>query len=175
MTCSTWAGAKSVVLESDDAAKPAWFYMKSVPAGADIPHRLVTKAQLKPLDLGEERRANRRTLRMYIHPEAAPSSACSWASPISRPAALYMPPPHLHERRMEAYLYFDLAPEDRVVHLMGRPDNGNLMVANGDWASPGSGRSTWARAPCYTPSVPGMTVKTRRHNDVSPVKVAELR
>ena len=54
---------EKITLESDDPGNPAWFYMNSVPAGADIPHRLITKAQAKPLDLGDERRANRRTLR----------------------------------------------------------------------------------------------------------------
>src|SRR5690606_16010198 len=38
-------GAKKVSLESDDAQKPARFYMNSVPAGADIAHRLITRAE----------------------------------------------------------------------------------------------------------------------------------
>ena len=46
-------GARSVTLERDDAARPARFYMNSVPAGADIPHRLITRAEGKPLDLGD--------------------------------------------------------------------------------------------------------------------------
>ena len=102
-------GAKSVTLESDDPAKPAWFYMNSVPAGADIPHRLVTKAEAKPLDLGEERRANMRTLRMYIHPEVTPSCLLLMGITDLAPGSVWNTmPPHLHERRMEAYLYFDL-------------------------------------------------------------------
>ena len=32
-------------------------------------------------------------------------------------------PCHTHERRMEAYVYFDYANEDtRVFHMMGKPD-----------------------------------------------------
>lgn len=40
-------------------------------------------------------------------------------------------PPHTHMRRMEVYLYFDMNPDDIVVHLMGAPDETrNLIVKN---------------------------------------------
>ena len=84
-------------------------------------------------------------------------------------------PPHLHERRMEAYLYFDLAPEDRVIHLMGRPDETrHLIVADGDavlspaWSiHMGAGTGPYA-------FVWGMTGENQEYNDVAPVPVAEL-
>ncbi|CAH2400695.1 5-dehydro-4-deoxy-D-glucuronate isomerase [Mesorhizobium ventifaucium] len=170
-------GAKQVTLESDSAAHPAWFYMNSVPAGADIKHRLITKSEAKPLELGEERRANKRTLRMYIHPEVAPSCLLLMGiTDLAAGSVWNTMPPHLHERRMEAYLYFDLAAEDRVVHLMGRPDNTrHLIVANGDCViSPawsihmGSGTGPYA-------FVWGMTGENQAYNDVSPVPVEMLR
>jgi 4-deoxy-L-threo-5-hexosulose-uronate ketol-isomerase len=170
-------GAKQVTLESDSAARPAWFYMNSVPAGADIKHRLITKSEAKPLELGEERRANKRTLRMYIHPEVAPSCLLLMGiTDLAAGSVWNTMPPHLHERRMEAYLYFDLAAEDRVVHLMGRPDNTrHLIVANGDCViSPawsihmGSGTGPYA-------FVWGMTGENQAYNDVAPVRVESLR
>ena len=40
-------------------------------------------------------------------------------------------PAHVHDRRMEAYLYFELDPDAVVVHLMGEPDETrHLMVRN---------------------------------------------
>ena len=40
-------------------------------------------------------------------------------------------PAHTHDRRMEAYLYFDLPEAARVVHLMGEPtETRHLIVAN---------------------------------------------
>ncbi|NRC53420.1 5-dehydro-4-deoxy-D-glucuronate isomerase [Neoaquamicrobium sediminum] len=170
-------GAQEVVLESADSAQPAWFYMNSVPAGADIEHRLIRKEEAKPLELGDEKRANKRCLAMYIHPEVAPSCLLLMGITDLAPGSVWNTmPPHLHERRMEAYLYFDMASEDRVIHLMGRPDNTrHLIVANGDCViSPawsihmGSGTGPYA-------FVWGMTGENQAYNDVNPVPVETLR
>ncbi|WP_442582440.1 5-dehydro-4-deoxy-D-glucuronate isomerase [Mesorhizobium sp. ASY16-5R] len=170
-------GGREIALASDDPKIPARFYMNSVPAGADIPHRLVTKTEAKPLELGEERRANKRTLRMYIHPQVAPSCLLLMGITDLAPGSIWNTmPPHLHERRMEAYLYFDLAAEDRVVHLMGRPgQTRHLMVANGDavllpaWSiHMGAGTGPYA-------FVWGMTGENQAYGDVDPVSVASLR
>ncbi len=170
-------GAKQISLESSDAAKPARFYMNSVPAGADIPHRLIKRAEGKPLDLGEDRRANKRRLVMYIHPEVAPSCLLLMGITDLAPGSIWNTmPPHLHERRMEAYLYFDLDPADRVIHLMGRPDETrHLIVGNGEavlspaWSiHMGSGTGPYA-------FVWGMTGENQEYNDVQPVAVADLK
>lgn len=170
-------GAKEISLESSDAAKPARFYMNSVPAGADIPHRLIKRAEGKPLDLGEVRRANKRRLVMYIHPEVAPSCLLLMGITDLAPGSIWNTmPPHLHERRMEAYLYFDLDPADRVIHLMGRPDETrHLVVGNGEavlspaWSiHMGSGTGPYA-------FVWGMTGENQEYNDVQPVAIADLK
>ena len=170
-------GTRQVVLESVDPARPAHFYMNSVPAGADIPTRLITKAQSKPLDLGEERRANKRRLAMYIHPEVAPSCLLLMGITDLAPGSVWNTmPPHLHERRMEAYCYFDMADEDRVIHLMGRPDaTRHLIVADGDvvlspaWSiHMGSGTGPYA-------FVWGMTGENQAYTDVDPVALKDLK
>lgn len=170
-------GTRQVVLESADPAKPAHFYMNSVPAGADIPTRLITRAQSKPLDLGEERRANKRRLAMYIHPEVAQSCLLLMGITDLAPGSVWNTmPPHLHERRMEAYCYFDMADEDRVIHLMGRPDaTRHLIVADGDvvlspaWSiHMGSGTGPYA-------FVWGMTGENQAYTDVDPVALKDLK
>ena len=127
-------GAQEISASSASSDTPARFYMNSVPAGADIPHRLITQAESKPLDLGEARRSNKRRLRMYIHPQVAPSCLLLMGiTDLAEGSIWNTMPPHLHERRMEAYCYFDLSPEDRVIHLMGRPEETrHLVVADGD-------------------------------------------
>lgn len=170
-------GVEKVTFTSDDSTHPARFYMNSVPAGAGIPSRLITRAQSKPLTLGDDARANKRTLRMYIHPEVTPS--CLLLMGITDPAPNNIwntMPPHLHERRMEAYCYFDLGEEDRVVHLMGRPDQTrHLMVADGNavlspaWSiHMGAGTGPYA-------FVWGMTGENQAYTDVDPVAVKDLK
>lgn len=170
-------GAAVVILESDDPANPAWFYMNSVPAGADHPHRLISKSQAKVLTMGDPAKANVRSLAMYIHPEVAPSSLLLMGITDPAPGSIWNTmPPHLHERRMEAYCYFDMGAQDRVMHFMGRPDQTrHLVVANGDivlspaWSiHMGAGTGPYA-------FVWGMTGENQAYTDFTPVPVADLK
>ncbi|OCX66901.1 5-dehydro-4-deoxy-D-glucuronate isomerase [Thioclava sp. SK-1] len=169
-------GTQSVVMGSDDPQAPAWFYMNSVPAGADIATRVITRAQSKLLQLGDAQRSNKRSLAMYIHPEVSPSCLLLMGITDPAPGSVWNTmPPHLHERRMEAYCYFDMSHEDRVMHLMGRPDNTrHLIVADGDivlspaWSiHMGAGTGPYA-------FVWGMTGENQAYTDVSPVAISEL-
>lgn len=170
-------GTRAVTLGSDDPSAPAWFYMNSVPAGADIPSRLIRRAEAKRVDLGAAEKSNLRSLAMYIHPEVAPSCLLLMGITDPAPGSIWNTmPPHLHERRMEAYCYFDMGEEDRVMHFMGRPENTrHLVVANGDvvlspaWSiHMGAGTGPYA-------FVWGMTGENQAYTDFTPVPVKELR
>lgn len=170
-------GAQEISVASHSADRPARFYMNSVPAGADIPHRLIKRAESKPLDLGEARRSNKRNLRMYIHPQVAPSCLLLMGiTDLAEGSVWNTMPPHLHERRMEAYCYFDLAPEERVIHLMGRPEETrHLLVKNLDAVlSPAWSIHMGAGTDAYA-FVWGMTGENQEYNDVAPVALSELR
>jgi len=170
-------GAREITMASLSGKTPARFYMNSVPAGADISHRLIKKAESKAIDLGDRRRSNKRRLAMYIHPEVTPSCLLLMGiTDLAEGSVWNTMPPHLHERRMEAYCYFDMAAEDRIVHLMGRPEETrHLIVADGDavlspaWSiHMGAGTGPYA-------FVWGMTGENQEYNDVAPVALAELK
>ena len=93
-------GAREVSL----AGQGARFYLNSVPAGADHPHRLITRDESKAVSMGDEAKSNVRTLRMYIHPEVSPSCLLLMGITDPAPGSVWNTmPPHTHERRMEAY------------------------------------------------------------------------
>ncbi|HEX5935832.1 MAG TPA: 5-dehydro-4-deoxy-D-glucuronate isomerase [Pseudorhizobium sp.] len=170
-------GAREITVSSSEPERPARFYMNSVPAGADIPHRLIKRSESRMLTFGEARRANLRNLRMYIHPEVAPSCLLLMGiTDLAEGSIWNTMPPHLHERRMEAYCYFDLPDEERVIHLMGRPEETrHLMLKNLDavlspaWSiHMGAGTGQYA-------FVWGMTGENQEYNDVAPVALSELR
>ncbi len=170
-------GAREISVASASADKPARFYMNSVPAGADIPHRLIKRSESKMLTFGDAKRANLRNLRMYIHPEVTPSCLLLLGITDLADGSIWNTmPPHLHERRMEAYCYFDLPEEERVIHLMGRPEETrHLVVKNLDavlspaWSiHMGAGTAQYA-------FVWGMTGENQEYNDVAPVALSELK
>jgi len=170
-------GAGRVTLTSDHPGTPAWFYMNSVPAGADHPHRLIRRDEARRLSFGEAGKSNLRSLAMHIHPEVAPSCLLLMGITDPAPGSVWNTmPPHLHERRMEAYCYFDMGPEDRVMHFMGRPDQTrHLVVADGDivlspaWSiHMGAGTGPYA-------FVWGMTGENQAYTDVTPVPVKDLK
>jgi 4-deoxy-L-threo-5-hexosulose-uronate ketol-isomerase len=125
-------GTKRVMAASDAATEPALFYGFSAPAHRAYENRLVLPGQGNVRELGEVTSANVRTLNQYIHPDVMPSAQISMGVTTLHPGSVWNTlPAHTHDRRMEAYLYFDLPEDQRVIHLMGTPtQTRHLVVAN---------------------------------------------
>jgi 4-deoxy-L-threo-5-hexosulose-uronate ketol-isomerase len=125
-------GAGAVSFRSADAADPAKFYLLSTPAHASHPTVVITEANAKRIDLGDAASANVRTIFQMIHPDVCRS--CQLVLGLTRLAegSIWNTMPcHTHDRRSEAYLYFDLAEDARVIHLMGEPqETRHLVIAN---------------------------------------------
>lgn len=112
------------------------FYILSAPAHATHPSRLVRIAEAASTRLGSPETANDRTIYQFVHPDVMTS--CQLVVGLTRlePGSVWNTmPAHVHDRRMEAYLYIDLPDTARVLHLMGEPtETRPLVCANEEGA-----------------------------------------
>ena len=108
------------------------FYITSAPAHRALPHRLVTVAEAKHVHMGAVETSNKRTIKQFIHPLVMESCQLVLGYTTLEDGSVWNTiPAHVHDRRMEAYLYHGMAPEARVLHLMGEPqETRHLFVAN---------------------------------------------
>lgn len=121
---------KHVVFSSKDPNDPAKFYVSSVPAHHKYPNVKISIDQVKPMETGEGLTLNERKIYQYIHPNVCESCQLQMGYTILEPGSAWNTMPcHTHERRMEAYVYFDFANEDtNVFHMMGKPDETKHLV-----------------------------------------------
>jgi 4-deoxy-L-threo-5-hexosulose-uronate ketol-isomerase len=108
------------------------FYSLSAPAHATHPTRLVTLADATKIALGSRETSNERVINQFVVPEVMASCQLVVGMTKLAPGSVWNTmPAHVHDRRMEVYLYLDLPPDGRVVHLMGEPgETRALIVAN---------------------------------------------
>ena len=125
-------GVRDVVFTSADAtgqAGPARFYVVSAPAHTAHPTTLVEAGQGTVRELGDALTSNRRTLNQYIHENGVRSCQVVMGVTTLHPGSMWNTmPAHTHDRRTEAYLYFDLPDDARVIHILGRPDETRHLV-----------------------------------------------
>ncbi|MFC4303835.1 5-dehydro-4-deoxy-D-glucuronate isomerase [Cohnella boryungensis] len=125
-------GTKSLVLSSVDASNPAKVYFTSALAHATYPTRKVSVSEANTLNLGALESSNERTIHQIIHENGVQSCQLMLGVTLFKPGSVWNTmPAHLHDRRMEAYLYFDMNADARVFHFMGEPnETRHLVVAN---------------------------------------------
>jgi 4-deoxy-L-threo-5-hexosulose-uronate ketol-isomerase len=125
-------GTRDVVFESVDPANPAVFYLLSAPAHHTYPNTLYTKEDATPATVGASETSNHRTIYKYIHLGGIQSSQLVMGLTVLQTGSVWNTmPAHVHDRRMEAYCYFDVPENQRVLHLMGEPsETRHLWVAN---------------------------------------------
>ncbi|MFD1880473.1 5-dehydro-4-deoxy-D-glucuronate isomerase [Paracoccus pacificus] len=108
------------------------FYLASAPAHQPYPNRLITVGEAKEMKTGSVETSNKRTIRQFIHPLVMESCQLVLGYTTLEDGSVWNTmPAHVHDRRMEAYLYFGMDETARVLHLMGEPqETRHLFVAN---------------------------------------------
>lgn len=114
-------GAKEVIFKT--GGNPL-FYINSAPAHKEYPTRKIGKNEAEVIPLGETRLANRRILNKLIVNSIVETCQLQMGlTELLEGNVWNTMPPHTHERRMEAYFYFDLDENQAVSHFMGQPQN----------------------------------------------------
>lgn len=169
-------GNRDISFTSFDAAAPAKFYLLSYPAHTAYPNAKIEHKSIEPSVLGSAETANHRKVARLIHLEGARScQLVMGVTTLSTGSVWNTMPPHTHMRRSEVYLYFNLAPADRVVHLMGPAhQTRHIVVADKQVViSPGwsihAGVGTSGYSFCW-----GMGGENQVYTDMDPLAIADL-
>ncbi|EPR7548104.1 5-dehydro-4-deoxy-D-glucuronate isomerase [Vibrio fluvialis] len=124
-------GEQDVEFTSLNAAEPAALYCLSAPAHHTYPSRTILREQARHVELGSSENANARTITQYLHPDVLPTCQLCLGVTHLKPGSVWNTmPAHTHERRMEAYLYFNVAPQQVVFHFMGEPQETRHIVVH---------------------------------------------
>jgi 4-deoxy-L-threo-5-hexosulose-uronate ketol-isomerase len=153
------------------------FYLLSAPAHSKHESRLIRIGEAKAIDLGGQETSNVRTIYQFVHPDVMPSCQLVVGMTKLAPGSVWNTmPAHVHDRRMEVYLYVDLPQDQRVIHLMGEPDETrHLILANEEGAlSPPWSIHCGAGTGAYT-FIWAMAGDNVDYRDVEMVAMAELR
>jgi len=111
-----------VYFESVNAATPAKLYINSAPAHHKFPTKKVTKAEADIVELGAMETANHRIINKLIVNSVLETCQLQMGMTELKTGSVWNTmPAHTHDRRMEAYFYFEVPEKQSVCHFMGQP------------------------------------------------------
>jgi 4-deoxy-L-threo-5-hexosulose-uronate ketol-isomerase len=116
-------GCKEVVFSSSKGEQ-ALFYINSAPAHTKFPNKKVGKNDAEVIQLGDAKTANKRILNKLIVNSIVETCQLQMGLTELLPGNVWNTmPAHTHNRRMEAYFYFDIEAPQTICHFMGEPQN----------------------------------------------------
>jgi 4-deoxy-L-threo-5-hexosulose-uronate ketol-isomerase len=122
-------------------------------------------------------KSNRRTIRKYIHPDGIRSCQLVMGMTTLEAGSVWNTmPTHTHPRRIEAYLYFDLPPDEMVMHVMGEPhETRHLVVRDGEAVLSPSWSIHSGVGTCAYTFIWGMAGENQTFTDMDAVPMAALK
>jgi len=113
----------NVNFKSIEKNKPAKLYLNSAPAHHKYPSRKVTLKDAEIVILGSPEASNHRTLYKLLVNSILPTCQLQMGMTELKTGSVWNTMPvHTHNRRMEAYFYFEVPDNQAVCHFMGDPD-----------------------------------------------------
>jgi 4-deoxy-L-threo-5-hexosulose-uronate ketol-isomerase len=114
---------KDVVFKSADLKKPAKLYINSAPAHRKYPSRKVTLRNAEVVIMGSPGESNHRTINKLLVNSVLSTCQLQMGMTELKPGSVWNTMPvHTHNRRMEAYFYFEVPEKQGICHFMGTPD-----------------------------------------------------
>ncbi len=117
------SGTKDVVFRSADNTNPAKLYINSAPAHHSYSSQKITVSQALVANMGNTESSNHRTINKLIVNNVIDICQLQMGMTELKTGSVWNTMPvHTHDRRMEAYFYFELAENQAVCHFMGEAD-----------------------------------------------------
>jgi 4-deoxy-L-threo-5-hexosulose-uronate ketol-isomerase len=155
----------------------ALYYYNSAPAHTTYPVRKVTHADAETVEAGAPESSNHRIIRKLLVNSVVPTCQLQMGlTELKNGSVWNTMPPHTHDRRMEAYFYFDVPENHMVCHFLGQPqETRHIWVANHEAVlSPPWSIHCGAGTSNYT-FVWGMAGENLDYSDMDGVKPSDLK
>jgi len=128
-------GTQDILFFSENPLQPAKFYISSCPAHTTYPTVRIDITKAKKVPCGDAANCNKRVINQYIHPEVMKSCQLTMGlTQLESGSNWNTMPCHTHDRRMEVYMYLDMAEDDVVFHLIGEPTETRHIVMHNEEA-----------------------------------------
>ncbi|UXP32781.1 5-dehydro-4-deoxy-D-glucuronate isomerase [Reichenbachiella agarivorans] len=170
-------GTKEVVFSSKDASKPAKFYLNSAPAHKAFTTKKITKAEANKIELGSLETANHRTVCQMLVASVVETCQLQMGMTELKTGSVWNTlPSHVHDRRMEVYLYIEVPQGQSVCHFMGQTDETRHIWMQNEQAviSPPWSIHSGAGTSNYT-FIWGMAGENLDYGDMDVCPITELR
>ncbi len=170
-------GTKEVSFESADAAEPTKLYINSAPAHHTYPTKKVSKAEAEIVELGTPETANHRIINKLLVNSVLPTCQLQMGMTELKSGSVWNTmPAHTHDRRMEAYFYFEVPQNQSVCHFMGQPQETRHIWMQNDQAviSPNWSIHSGAGTSNYT-FIWGMAGENLDYGDMDHCAITELK
>jgi 4-deoxy-L-threo-5-hexosulose-uronate ketol-isomerase len=169
-------GAKEIRFHESADGK-SLYYFNSAPAHVSFPTRKISFSEAETVELGSLENSNHRTIRKLIVNSVLDTCQLQMGLTELKTGSVWNTmPPHIHDRRMEAYFYFEIPETQMVCHFMGTAEEtrplwvkNNQAVISPPWSMHcGAGTSNYS-------FIWGMAGENLDYGDMDIIKPSDLK